>query len=88
MSDRQPAATRSLGKIWGALLRARRNTLGLTQAQVAQLAGLSQQAVVQFEGGRHIPLDRTKIDLARALGTTPAELFPWPPMTDLIGDAA
>jgi hypothetical protein len=45
---------------------------------------MTSQAVWQFETGQRVPLDRTKVVLARALGTTPAELFPWPPMEDLV----
>lgn len=69
-------------------MRERRRQLGLSQAAVAELAGVAQQSVARFEQGTHIPLDRTKVALARALGTTPGELFPWPPMTDLIDGAA
>ncbi len=88
MTERQPAATLRLGVIWGRNLRARRKALGLTQRQVAEVAGLTQQAVGHFEAGDHVPLDRTKVELARALGTNPSALFEWPPMEDLLGGAA
>lgn len=88
MNTRYPKQTVSLGRIWGERLRDRRTTLGLTQVQVAGLADITQSAVGHFEAGNHIPLDRTKVALAKALGTTPGELFPWPPMEDLVGDAA
>jgi transcriptional regulator with XRE-family HTH domain len=61
----------------------------ISQAQVAELAQIAQQSVARFEAGEQIPLDRTKVALAKALGTTPDALFPWPPMADLVnGDAA
>jgi transcriptional regulator with XRE-family HTH domain len=57
--------------------------LGLSQARVAELAGMTQAGVSLVESGRALPRDDTKVVLARALGTTPADLFPWPPMEDL-----
>lgn len=88
-STRSPEiASRQLAEVWGESMRERRLRLGLSTADVASLVGISSQAIWQFEKGKRIPLDRTKVALARALGTTPAELFPWPPMEDLVGDAA
>lgn len=88
VNTRQPKTQTSLGRIWGANLRARRTQLGLTQVQVAQVAGVTQQAIGHFESGQFVPLDRTKVALARALGTTPGELFPWPDMADLVPETA
>jgi transcriptional regulator with XRE-family HTH domain len=87
-TDRHPQLKRNLAIEWGLRLRARREALGLSQTQLARIADMTQQAVWQFETGKRIPLDRTKVALARALGTTPGDLFPWPPMEDLIGGAA
>lgn len=87
--SRQPIGATPLGIQWGRLLLARRTALGLSQAQVADIAGIAQQSVGRFESGDQIPLDRTKLALARALGTTPGALFPWPELADLIApDAA
>lgn len=88
MNTRQPKRVTTLGTIWGQSIRARRERIGLTQVQVAELAGISQPSIAQFEAGKFIPADRSKVALARALGTTPGELFPWPPMEDLVSDAA
>jgi transcriptional regulator with XRE-family HTH domain len=83
-----PAISQRLTEIWGARVSSRRQQLGLTQEQVAQISGLSQQTISNIEAGRHLARDDVKIALAKALGTTPGELFPWPPMEDLIGGAA
>lgn len=79
---------KTLGEIWGASLRERRESLGspeapLTRADVAHLADLTSQAIWLYETGQRIPRDGIKVRLARALGTTPGELFPWPDMKDL-----
>lgn len=79
--------SRSLSDHWAETLRDRRKLLNLTQRQVAQAADISQQSINLFEAGRRIPADRTKVALARALGTSPGELFPWPPMEDLLTEA-
>jgi transcriptional regulator with XRE-family HTH domain len=84
-SARTPhTAPRSLADIWGESLTERREQLGLSRAQLARAAEMTSQAVWQFETGQRVPLDRTKVVLARALGTNPGELFPWPPMEDLV----
>jgi transcriptional regulator with XRE-family HTH domain len=74
----------TLGEFWGKRLFDRRVELGLSQHQVAEVADLAQQSIARFESGQQIPLDRTKVELARALGTTPTELFTWPPMEQLV----
>lgn len=83
--QRQPVATTatSLGELWGKRLHDRRLDLGLSQAQVAKLADVAQQSIARFEAGQQIPLDRTKVALARALATNPGDLFPWPSMAEL-----
>lgn len=48
------------------------------------MAGITQAGVSLVESGRAVPQVPTILALARALGTTPAELFPWPPMEELI----
>lgn len=63
-------------KSWATRLLERRQALGLTQTQVAELAGVTQQAVSSFERGRTVPRMRTLDRLAAAVGTTVTELFP------------
>lgn len=59
---------------FGARLRSLRQELGLTQEQVALRAGLDRPFLVQLEGGKRSILVERLEDLARAVGTTPAEL--------------
>ena len=79
---------RSLAVIWGESLEARRVALGLSRAELARATQMTSQAIWQFETGQRVPLDRTKVELARALGTNPSALFEWPSMEDLLGGAA
>jgi len=53
----------------------RRVAAGLTQAQLAERAGLSRALVSAVELGRHQPRIDAALALARALGTTAEELF-------------
>lgn len=68
----------SLGEFWGRRVAERREALGLTQAQLADLCGVTQQSISRIEGGAVIPRDSLKITLSVKLGTTPGELFAWP----------
>lgn len=64
--------------LWGALLREMRRTRGLTQPQLAEMAGLAQQSVSKIERGEACPHDQVKLQLAYALSVSPSTLFPWP----------
>lgn len=50
--------------------------MGLTQAQVSKLSGLTQQAISKIERGDATPRWETLFVLAKAYGTTVPELFP------------
>lgn len=53
-----------------------RQSKGMTQPQLANLAKLPNYTVVQrYEHGRTVPAVDTAIRIARALGTTVEELF-------------
>jgi transcriptional regulator with XRE-family HTH domain/molybdate-binding protein len=56
-------------------LHARRTARGLTQAQLAERAGVSRALVSAIESGRHLPRVDAGLALAAALGTTAEELF-------------
>ena len=56
-------------------LRAVRERKALTQQELADLAGISRQTVVQIENGLE-PRPTTTRKLARALKVQPAELMP------------
>lgn len=54
-------------KRFGARVRIMRNFWGLTQAGLAEKAGISKQAIVTYETGRREPPFKNLISLARAL---------------------
>ncbi|MEJ5222608.1 MAG: helix-turn-helix transcriptional regulator, partial [Tepidiforma sp.] len=66
----------------GMRLRQARLALGLTQAEVAAALRppITAQAVSKFELGLATPTNRTLIELARVLKTTPAWLLSAPPV--------
>jgi transcriptional regulator with XRE-family HTH domain len=72
---------------WGASLRRARLFADLTQVELAQLAGVTQQRISAWESGVSIPRDEARVQLARVLQTTVAELFPYP-NNDGEGEAA
>jgi transcriptional regulator with XRE-family HTH domain len=57
-------------------LRLRRLSLGLTQAELAEAAGLSREQVARLEVGESEPRLSTIKRLAGALGCDPALIFP------------
>jgi DNA-binding XRE family transcriptional regulator len=71
-----------------ARIRALREALGWSQADLAERAGVSRQLVGAVEGRRHVPNVTAAIALARALGCSVEELFTHParaPVTVLGG---
>ena len=54
----------------GARLRLARRARGLTQQQVAEMAGVTRQAVSRIESGEGDPSLRVALVRARALGMT------------------
>ena len=56
-------------------IRSRRDRLGLSQRQLADLVGVSRQAIVAIEGARQVPSTSLGLRLARALRTPLEELF-------------
>lgn len=59
----------------GARIRQLRQGRGLTQAQLADLAGVSRQLVGAVEAGRHLPRVDAAVGLAQALATSVEELL-------------
>lgn len=57
-------------------LRLRRLTLGLTQADLARLAGVSREQVQRLDTGRCVPTWPTAHAVAVALDCEPGALFP------------
>src|ERR1700728_1969579 len=59
----------------GIALRMARQTRGLSQQQLAGMAGITRQAVSAVESGHSDPSLRVALALASALGVTVEELF-------------
>ncbi len=56
-------------------VRETRKNLGLTQAQLAELCGVSRVSIVAIETGRFLPTIETALRLSRALDTGLDDLF-------------
>lgn len=56
-------------------VRERREELGLSQADLARMAGVGQHTVSDIETGRHIPRVDVAVLIARALMRPVEELF-------------
>jgi molybdate-binding protein/DNA-binding XRE family transcriptional regulator len=56
-------------------LRARRQSLGLSQKQLAGMAGITRQAVCAVEAGQYSPATSVALQLARALSCRVEDLF-------------
>ena len=69
----------------GARVRHLRQSRGLTQAQLAELAGVSRQLVGAVETGRHLPRVDAAVGLARALATSVEELLAAEPPGGAVG---
>lgn len=60
----------------GVRMRAVRKALRMTQAQLAEAAGIDASFYGQIERGANIPSLKTFLSIARGLGVEPAELLP------------
>jgi len=85
---RQPRSKITLADTWGRRVADRRTTLGLSQAQLADLCDVTQQTISKIEAGRMIPHDNLKLSLASRMGLEPADLFAWPARSELLDGAA
>lgn len=56
-------------------LKEARQAVGLTQAELAEKAGVSRKTINTVENGVFIPSTILSLSLARALGVTVEELF-------------
>jgi transcriptional regulator with XRE-family HTH domain len=63
---------------WGAEIVRRRKESGLSQKELADMAGTTQQYLSVLERGTVSPGDDLRMRLASALGTTVGELFTYP----------
>jgi transcriptional regulator with XRE-family HTH domain len=60
----------------GAAIRARRDAVGMTQAQLAEKAGLSRTSVTNIERGGQALLVHQLLELAKVLRVSPASFLP------------
>jgi DNA-binding XRE family transcriptional regulator len=60
----------------GAAIREHRLKAGLTQAELAQRAGIGRPHLNHIEGGHKNPTVVVLVHLARGLGVNPADLLP------------
>lgn len=74
-----PKERREAERSWGSRVSERREDLKLSQAQVVKASGgeVTQQTISKIENNEILPRPGTMQVLARALGTTVEELFPW-----------
>lgn len=68
---------------WGALVKARRQMLRLSQPQLANLVGCRVQTISKVERGQIVARDYLKAAIAIALACEVADLFPWPTRREL-----
>lgn len=72
----------------GAAIREHRTAAGLTQAQLAERAGIGRPHLNHIEGGRKSPTVVVLVHLARGLGVDPAVLLQTRPLsTQPLSDA-
>lgn len=69
---------------WATILRSKRKEAGLSQEALGDLAGCTKAHISNIERGLTSVSDSLRMNLAAALGTTAAELFPYP---DAVGAA-
>jgi HTH-type transcriptional regulator, cell division transcriptional repressor len=63
--------------LWGERLLAARTAAGLTQSQLADALGVTQQRVSHWENGHGAPRDKYRPIMAGILGVTVYHLFPY-----------
>lgn len=77
--------SRKVATRYGENLRAERERIGLTQARLAELAGLHRPAVSLLEAGKRAPTVEVTFRFGGALGIHPAVLLNgmgWDPETE------
>lgn len=63
---------------WGAKVRKRRESIRMSQDDLAIAADISQATLSRIELGLQVPSDNVKWRLCGVLGCTLDDLFPWP----------
>lgn len=75
-------------RMWGMLVRSRREMLGFTLEQVATLAGTTVPTLFKIEKGKIQPRDHLRVALAFALQTEVLHLFPIPDRKTIVAELA
>jgi transcriptional regulator with XRE-family HTH domain len=80
LAEQRPATgTRAEARQLGALIYSARKRAGLTQRAVAELIGVTNVAVAQWERGQARPGIEKRLDLSQALGIPVHQLLPQVP---------
>jgi putative transcriptional regulator len=66
-----------LRRHWGQNVAAQRKLLFLTQRELAEKVGVTQQSISSIERGEHAPSDALKVRLVQHLEEPGAVLFPF-----------
>ncbi len=74
-SERRAVA--EMARLAGSLIRRRRQSLGLTQEELAKRVGVAQGTINKWETGLRLPRDYWRLRLAEELERDVIELFPW-----------
>jgi putative transcriptional regulator len=75
----KPGMARFSVEISGEAVTVRRKALGLTQAHLGLLAGVTRQTIAEVEGGNYNPSTALALRLALLLDTRVEDLFRLPP---------
>lgn len=59
----------------GSYIKSRRKNIGLTQQQLAELVGVSQDAISQYENGNREPGFNVTIKLCKVLSMNPMDFM-------------
>lgn len=62
---------------WGSGIKALRGLQGVTQVQLAEMAGTTQVTISRIETGSRQVSDALRVRIARALNVNPHDLFPY-----------
>ena len=64
--------------VFAAKLRAKRSALHVSQAELADMAGVSKDLIAKYELGTYTPSGASVFKLCNALGCDPNDLMGWP----------
>jgi ribosome-binding protein aMBF1 (putative translation factor) len=80
----QPGTDKSLGAVFGCLLRTEREKRGMSQIELQRTSGIHFSMISHIERGKRIPTLDVLSKLAKGLGITPGELLNDLPINDIV----